>query len=230
MTFEGFPRGTTQFLAELSKHNDKAWFDRHREDYQACYVEPAKAFVEAMAPKLKKLSADVHAEPRVNGSIFRINRDVRFSKDKRPYKDHLDLWFWQGPEGRRSKECPGYFFRMTPTQLYVGAGMHQLDKKALDRYRARVADDASGRPLEAALKKATKLEGARVGGETYKRVPKGYDPEHPRAALLRHSGLFVEWLGPIPKEATTPGFTSWVVERYRAFAPVQEWLVEHVAA
>lgn len=228
MTFPGFPKATSAFLRGLSKNNDKAWFDAHRDDYQSCYVGPAKALVEAMAPHLGKLSPDVHAEPRINGSIFRINRDVRFSKDKRPYKDHLDLWFWQGPDGRRSKECPGYFFRMTPTQLYVGAGMHQLDKRALGRYREAVADETSGKALEAALKKATRLAGAQVGGETYKRVPKGFDPEHPRADLLRHSGLFVEWLGPIPDEATTPKLPAWIMERYRAFAPVQRWLVEHV--
>src|SRR5690242_9527174 len=98
MTFQGFPKGTVQFLSALRKNNDKAWFDAHRADYEDCYVEPAKAFVAAIAPRLEKLDPRIQAEPKVNGSILRINRDVRFAKDKSPYKDHLDLWFWSGEE------------------------------------------------------------------------------------------------------------------------------------
>ena len=68
-------------------------------------------------------------EPRINGSLFRINRDIRFSKDKSPYKAHLDLWFWEGEH--RGWESPGFFFRLTPTKLMLGAGMHQFPKEHL---------------------------------------------------------------------------------------------------
>jgi uncharacterized protein (TIGR02453 family) len=91
-----FPADTIEFLADLRRHNNKGWFDAHRDRYEAAYVEPAKAFVEAAAPEMATIVPDISAEPRVLGSIFRINRDTRFSTDKRPYKDHLDFWFWQG--------------------------------------------------------------------------------------------------------------------------------------
>src|SRR5215472_3789364 len=96
--FEGFPKDTVRFLSDLSKHNQKKWFEDHREDYDLAYIEPAKSFVQAIAPRLKKIDRKIQAEPKVNGSIMRINRDIRFSKDKSPYKDHLDLWFWSGSE------------------------------------------------------------------------------------------------------------------------------------
>ena len=98
--FSGFPRETARFLADLAKNNEKAWFDAHRGDYDQFYVAPALAFVAAIGPRLQKISPTVAFEPRINGSLFRINRDVRFSKDKRPYKDHIDLWFWHGARTR----------------------------------------------------------------------------------------------------------------------------------
>ena len=89
--FTGFGPKTKKFLRDLGRNNDKAWFTSHRGDYEAYYLEPAKAFVEAAGPKLEKVEPRVVWEPRVNGSIFRVNRDIRFSKDKTPYKDHIDF-------------------------------------------------------------------------------------------------------------------------------------------
>src|SRR3954447_12759897 len=89
MTFNGFPKETFAFLEGIAAHNEKAWFEDHRDLYEAGYVAPARAFVETLGPKLKKVSPTVQFEPKVNGSLSRINRDIRFSKDKRPYKDHL---------------------------------------------------------------------------------------------------------------------------------------------
>jgi uncharacterized protein (TIGR02453 family) len=85
MTFSGFPKDTIRFLSGLRKNNDRSWFEGHREQYQVGFVEPAKAFVEAITPRLHKIDPGIRAEARVNGSILRLNRDLRFSKDKTPY-------------------------------------------------------------------------------------------------------------------------------------------------
>src|SRR5262245_42696449 len=122
MSFSGFPPSTIRFLAGLSKSNDKRWFDAHRDDYERSFIDPARAFVEALGPHLKKLDRGIQAVPKVNGSILRIHRDVRFSKDKRPYKDHLDLWFWSG--ANRGWDGSGFFFRLSPKRLILGAGTH----------------------------------------------------------------------------------------------------------
>jgi hypothetical protein len=105
------PADTIEFLADLRRHNNKGWFDAHRDRYETAYVEPAKAFVEAAAPGLATIVPGITAEPRVLGSIFRIHRDTRFSTDKRPYKDHLDFWFWQGA---RKTAVSGLFLRVSP--------------------------------------------------------------------------------------------------------------------
>lgn len=114
MTFRGFPKDTLVFLRGTRAHNDKAWFDAHRVDYDEHYVTPAKAFVSAAGPRIAKLAPDIEAEPLINGSIFRINRDTRFSKDKRPYKDHLDFAFW---EGERKFGMSSFFVRVSPDAL-----------------------------------------------------------------------------------------------------------------
>ena len=107
--FTGFPRDTFAFLRGLAANNNKSWFDEHRADYETFCMAPARAFIEALGPRLKKISPTVQWEAKVNGSIFRINRDIRFAKDKRPYKTNLDLWFWHRTRGGWS--APGFFVR-----------------------------------------------------------------------------------------------------------------------
>src|SRR5262245_57660237 len=140
--FEGFSKDTVRFLASLSRNNTKAWFDDHRADYEAHFMAPAKTFVEAIAPRLQKIDPRVQAIPKVNASSMRINRDVRFAKDKSPYKDHLDLWFWSG--SKKGWDTSGFFFRLTPKRLVLGAGMHGFMPPVLARYRKAVLDDRKG--------------------------------------------------------------------------------------
>ena len=174
MSFDGFPRETVTFLGQLTAHNDRDWFQAHRTDYEQYWVAPAKAMVSAMTPHFAAFAPGVHCEPRINGSIFRLNRDTRFSKDKTPYKTQVDLWFWEGDN--RGRENAGYFFRLTPQGLLLGAGMHGLQKVPLQKYRDAV--DVGGAALQGIL---DDIQGAGFGvmGESGKRVPRGYDKEHP---------------------------------------------------
>lgn len=223
--FEGFPKQTFELLRGLRKNNSKEWFDRHRDDYDADYVEPARRFVEAIGPKLRALSRTVRYEPKVNGSIFRIQRDTRFSKDKTPYKTHLDLWFWEGE--KRGWDTPGFFLRLTPESVMAGAGMHQLARAALDRYRRAVLDDRSGNALVKLLEKV-RAAGYAIGGATRKTVPRGLDPAHPRATLLLHEALHAGLEMPLPESVHTAGFVAECLRHFRATAPVSRWLLEHV--
>jgi hypothetical protein len=136
-----FPTDTIAFLADLRAHNDKVWFDANRARYEAAYVEPATALVEAVAGDLDAIVPGIRADPRVLGSIFRIHRDTRFSTDKRPYKDHLDFWFW---EGDRKKAVSGLFLRVSPDGIVIGAGAHGFAKDRLARYRDAAADPSAG--------------------------------------------------------------------------------------
>jgi uncharacterized protein (TIGR02453 family) len=220
MAFAGFAPEALTFLSELGRNNRREWFHAHREEYEALLLEPARDFADAMGDEL---GPDINADPRVGGSIFRIARDTRFSRDKRPYKDHLDLWFWhgQGP----SRERPGFWFRLAPTQLVLGAGMHRFERSVLDRYRDAVVDEKRGSRLADAVAEVER-SGAEVGGRHYKRVPAGYDKDHERAELLLHQGLYAGIELGVPPETHTPKFPMFCAARYRELRPVLDWLVE----
>ena len=226
--FAGFPEGTFRFLRGLARDNSKAWFDAHRGDYQAFYVDAARDFVAALGPRLRRISPTVAYDPRVNGSLFRINRDVRFSKDKTPYKNHMDLWFWHG--GRRGWGSPGFFFRMFADRLIVGVGMHRFEKDQLETYRRAVVDDRSGKALAKALDRVRSAGPYVIGAPTRKTVPRGFDPDHPRAALLLHDGLTAEHDGSIDASARTARFVDVCAGHFKAMWPVGAWLLDTVAS
>jgi uncharacterized protein (TIGR02453 family) len=207
----------------LAENNSRDWFVANRDAYERYYLEPALAFIGELGPRMAaELPGDVRFEPRVNGSLFRINRDVRFSRDKRPYKDHLDMWFWQGD--KRGWETPGYFLRLTSGDWAIGGGMHHLSKEQLAAYRDSVVDDHKGEALESVATRLRQL-GYDVGsGEDRKTVPRGYDPAHPRAAYLMHEGLVAMRQGPLPPESGSSKFTDLCLDHFKAVSPVNEWL------
>jgi len=222
--FTGFPRASAAFLDGIAKNNTKAWFDAHRADYENHVLAPAKHFVATMADLLATVSADMRAEPRIGGSIFRINRDIRFSRDKTPYKTHLDLWFWHGDGGGRSRERPGFFVRLSASRLLLGAGMHAFEAPLLAAYRAEVAEPRKGKALRTLLDQVT-AKGYDLGGNHYKRVPRGVDPGHPHADLLCHNALYVGTEVAHPVSLSTPALPAYCLVRFHDMAPVLEWLV-----
>lgn len=222
-TFNGFPKAATTFLKGLAQNNSKTWFDAHRGDYENGLLEPCKDFVAAIGPKLAKISPDIHAEPKVNGSIMRINRDTRFSKDKTPYKTYMGLWFWQG--AGRSRECPGFYFGLSGDELTLGAGMHMFGPKQLDAYRKALVEPKKGAAGRKAYDKIAKLKGIDIGGAHYKKVPRGFDQEHANADLLLHNALYFGFTTKVPKEIYTAKAMDYCVTVYRQVWPLQQWLV-----
>jgi uncharacterized protein (TIGR02453 family) len=219
----GFPPAALAFLAGLRANNSRAWFDAHRRDYERDLVEPAKAFVREAAPVLERLAPGIRAEPRVLGSIFRINRDTRFSPDKRPYKDHLDFWFWHG---ERAAAVSGLFLRLTPDEVWVGAGAHDLQKETLTRYRAAVCDPVAGRAL-VEIGRALDEAGIGVGGQALRRPPSGWNPAPEAAPFLLRKALFSAVTEPA-RVATEAGFLDQVEAHWARLAPLHLWLVDHV--
>lgn len=222
--FRAFPDETRAFLEELGAHNRREWFAAHRDDYERYWLAPAQAFVTAIGPLLATIVPGIRVEPRVNGSIMRINRDTRFSRDKTPYKTHLDLWFWEGAERRNA--VSGFFARLTPDAFAVGAGAHGFTPTRLKAYRAAVIDAERGAAL---LQAARRLEaaGLEIGGETYKRPPAGFTaPSEEAARFLRHSALWtVEEVHPAAVAEDGAAIDHAVAE-FRRMAPLHRWLVE----
>jgi uncharacterized protein (TIGR02453 family) len=222
--FEGFADARLSFFRALSKHQDRQWFLAHKREYEQGWQEPMQALLTEARQKLDPIYRHCElAEPKV----MRIYRDVRFSKDKSPYK----TWIGGGVSVARSAKLPE-----APAALYMhlgleggrptcfgAAGVYGMAPDVLARYRAALLDEKRGREVAGMIAKLEK-KGFRVGAmETTKKVPRGVDPNHPRAELLKKKGLIVAFEAPpssIPKRA----LLQWAVDRARAAAPLVEWL------
>jgi uncharacterized protein (TIGR02453 family) len=227
-SFAGFSPDLLDFLSVLGRNNSRDWFSCHRDQYERVLLEPARASVLAIGERLGELGPDLHAEPRVHGSILAINRDTRFSADKTPYKTHLDLWFWHAAEPGSNRERPGYFVRIEEQRLILGAGMHTFSTGAadgvLDRYRQAVMDPVRGAQLESA---AAEVGIEHVKGRMYSRVPRGLPTEHPRADWLRHSGLYAEQtVEPPPTELFSERLPDLCLTHFQKHRPILQWLVD----
>lgn len=225
-SFEGFSRDLPAFLGALRADNSKAWFDANRKRYESVYLDPAKRFVEAIAPALAVVSPDIAAEPRVNGAIMRINRDIRFSKDKTPYKTTCDLHFLEGRTMLKSN--PAYVIRITPDDFWIGAGAHGFTKAQLDAWRGALVDETKGAAIRDALQAAADAGFTEVGGAHYKTVPRGFPADHPNAPLLRHNMLYVTRRETLPDALFGPGAVDYCLQSFAALRPVQAWLVDVV--
>jgi uncharacterized protein (TIGR02453 family) len=213
------------FLSELARHNDKNWFDAHRALYQEAYVAPALALIAAMAPVLARLDPPLEASPKVNGSLRRINRDVRFSPDKRPYSTTLHIVFWAGPHPNRA---PGVHFAVAPDHFGFGAGHWAFEPARLEAYRQAVSSKAALASLTAALATAEKA-GCFLDQPQLARVPRGYDAGEPAATYLRCKGLLARSKDlPIPKELFAPGAEAYFLARIKPLLPLVAWLNAHV--
>lgn len=217
----GFPAETQRFLAGISADNSKAWFEANRALYEAGFVAPAKAFVAAIGPRLKEISPEVQFEPKVNGSISRINRDIRFSKDKRPYKDHLDLIFWHGE--KRSFAAPGFWFRMTAGEVMLGVGCYRFEGETLDGFRQSIVHPRSGRELLQVVAEIKASGAYEIGEKTRKRPPAGFSAPGELAEYLLYEGLFVSVTLPV-ETAQAEGFIETCLSHYRRMWPIGEWI------
>jgi len=223
MPFSGFSPDTLGFLAELSQNNERAWFEAHRQEYERFVVEPAKALVQVLGARLRELDPKIQAIPRVRGSIKAMERRMRFPRSKAAlYKPHVDLWFWSGR--RRAWDNSGFFLRLGHERLSLAAGMIEFQKEALASYRQHVLDDERGAAL-ANIVDDLRSQGCMIGGESYKRTPPGVPSDHPRAALLKHGGLFAVLESEHPQELATAAFVDFCFARCARMAPLHAWLV-----
>jgi uncharacterized protein (TIGR02453 family) len=225
--FAGFPPETFTFLAGIAAHNDKDWLAANRPLYDAGYVAPARTFVEAIGPELRAISPTVQFEPKIGASISRINRDTRFSRDKRQYRDHLDLHFWHGE--KKGWTHPGFFMRVAADAVWLGAGMHHIEGDLLTRYRDAVVDERSGAALVEAIDAVEAAGDYAVGSMPRKSFPRGYDKTHPRAKYLLWEGLPAMARVSI-EEVLAPDFGERALHHFRATWPIGKWLLQEVVA
>ncbi|MCA9881557.1 MAG: DUF2461 domain-containing protein [Anaerolineae bacterium] len=227
MVFEGFPPEAGQFLRNLRDNNNKEWFQANKQTYIDAVRTPAQAFVMAVGERLQDIvSPDVIYDTRTNGSgsLMRINRDVRFSNDKSPYKENIPMIWWEGV-GKKMQN-PAFGLQITPTGVGMMAGMFGFDKDQLARYRDAVDDKKKGQALEDAIAKVQSAGDYVLFGDTYAKVPHGFDADHPRAELLKYKGLYAHLGQDLPQDIiTSADFVDITVEHLVNMAPIQQWLV-----
>jgi len=222
--FNGFPPDGLAFLAELAINNERSWFEPRKADYKRLVEAPAVALVAALGERLRALQPGIQYDLRANGSgsLMRLYRAVRFSKDKSPYNPVLRLIFWEGP-GKKTAH-PGFYIEIKPEGGGAYCGIYQFEPALLDAYRAAVDREKQGVALVEVLA-ALREAGYTVDGQGTKRVPAGFAPDHPRADLLRYRGLWAEH--PLdPAQHTRPALVDALAEHCRVMLPFHRWLVE----
>lgn len=224
--FKGFPKATVRFFEQLKKNNTREWFADHKRDYEVDVKEPSIAFVMAMGERLKKDAPRINAVPKINHSLFRLNRDTRFSPDKSPYKTNLGIWFWEGE--RKRMECSGFYFHLGDGKLMLGTGMHIFPKAILNPYRDAVVDKGHGSQLGRIIAGISK-KGYRISGKHYKRIPRGYDGAHKNAEFLLHNGLASMREVKIPEELYSKAIIDYAFYHFKNMSPLHKWLRKALA-
>jgi uncharacterized protein (TIGR02453 family) len=206
MAFSGWPDEALEFYEGLAADNSKIYWTRHKQTYDDCVLGPMTELVAELAPEFGE------------AKIFRPYRDVRFSKDKTPYKTHIGALVGSG------------YVQFSAQGLAAGDGMYHLASDQLERYRQAVAGDRAGTQL---TKVIAEVEGQGIevhGQDPLKTAPRGYPADHPRIDLLRYKGLIAwqqwsaaEWLGTAAAAGRITGFL-------RAARPLSTWLTEHVGS
>ena len=215
-----FTEGLFEFLIDLRMNNNREWFRENKRRYDRDVKEPLLRFIGDFEPRLHSVSAHFVADTRANGgSMFRIYRDVRFSRDKSPYKTQAAAHFRH--ETGKTAHAPGFYLHLSPEEVYAGVGIWQPDSASLSRIRNAI--DADPGKWERAAKDDAFLSEFTVGGSWLKRPPKGFDADHPYIEDLKRKDHIasVEFE---PGDVVTPGFIDEFADVCRQASPYMQFL------
>ncbi len=212
------------FLRDLKENNNRIWFEAHKDRYENAVKGPLFEFIEGFADRLPAISPHYQAIPRMNGgSMFRIYRDIRFSKDKTPYKTAAALHFRH--ESARDVHTPGFYLHLEPGEVFVGCGIWKPTGETLSRIRNRIAEHPD-QWLKARDDKNFRSV-FKLGGESLVRPPKGYDPDHPLIEDLKRKDYLAS-VELTEKRALQPDFLDHYVELCLKAAPFMKFLTESI--
>ncbi|MEX1140088.1 MAG: DUF2461 domain-containing protein [Bacteroidota bacterium] len=217
--FDGFPKRGLTFLRQLKRNNRRDWFEKHKDEYEAFVKLPMQTLIAALQPHFLSFAPEFEVNPK--RSIFRIYRDVRFSKDKKPYKTHVAAHFvLRGkPKGI---EGSGYYLHIEPGEVFLGGGIYMPDGDQLKKIRKGIV----GKPdefLSIVKDPILKRTFGKLDGEQLRRVPRGYEPEHPMADWLRFKQFFVGSSFAVSK-CHSPKFVSEVAKAFELATPLIRFL------
>jgi uncharacterized protein (TIGR02453 family) len=216
-----FGQDTFRFLKDLKKNNDREWFAANKKRYEEQLKDPALRVIAAFAPELKQISPHFMATPR---SLFRIQRDTRFAKDKSPYKTHIGLHFRH--DRAKDAHAPGYYLHIEPEGVFLGVGIWHPESGPLRAIREHIVEDP------AAWKRASRSKafaGAfELAGDRLKRPPKDFDPEHPLIEDLK----WKDYIGIAERPdsfVTDEGLPKALAKTFAAGTPFMRFLCDALA-
>ena len=219
--FEGFADRDGRFFRALARNQRREWFEAHRQEYEHGWLAPMKALLAEVRERIDPL---FRHHPLREPNVFRIYRDVRFSKDKSPYKTHIGGYVAIDGAGQGPSAPAALYVHLGATEVFVAAGHYMMDPGQLARFRQAVVNDRQGGELGAMLRKLTRAGYAVGSHDVLQRVPRGLDPGHPRADLLRRKGLIVTFPEPPRELLVARSFVDWLVSHTKRAVPVVEWL------
>jgi uncharacterized protein (TIGR02453 family) len=220
-----FPKRTAAFLAKLSKNNKREWFEANRNQYNSDFLEPATQFIIEMGDKLIDLDPDIVAIPKIDKSIFRLHRDVRFSKNKQPYKTNAGLYFWNGKA--KKMESSGFYLHIEPKFWGTGLGVYMFPPNLLKKFRDVVSKPAKAKELHKIVQ-GLKKKGYSVVGENYKKIPKGYSRNFPHSEYLLYNGIHGWHESKNFKELAGGKVVGKILKIFKDMLPLHKWLVKNL--
>ncbi len=218
--FTGYPAATLAFLEELAANNDRGWFAENRERYEALVREPSLDFIATIGPRIAGCSEHFLALPKKSGgSLMRVYRDTRFSKDKTPFKTNIGMQFRH--ERGRDVHAPGYYVHVDTSGCFLAAGVWHPDAQALLAIRTRIAEhpDAWRRVVSGRAFRSTFV----LDGTSLKRPPRGFDPDSPVIEDLKRKD-FVCSTGIAAGDIESARFVSQVAGVFRKATPLMAFL------
>lgn len=222
----GLGKPALQFLSALKKHNNREWFEAHRGDYEAHLREPMRALITELDGHLARFAPEITGDAR--RSMFRIHRDIRFSKDKSPYKTNAGSWFYhaeaQRSVGRDSEGgSAGFYFHLEPGASFVAAGLWMPAPGQLARVREAMGHNLKSFERVADDRATTRRFGPLDASENLVRMPRGYAEDHPAARWLRHRS-FTMSRRLTDQQVTSPRLAATVAADFERLTPFVRWL------
>jgi len=222
--FPGFPREALQFFRGLARNNKREWFLPRKPLFEEKVKEPMRQLVDALNIALHDFAPEYVTDP--DKAIFRIYRDIRFSKDKKPYKEHIAATFHR--RGTTTHGQAGYYVAISHKEVAVGGGVYMPEPPQLLAIRQRIADRHEEFRRILAARPVRKLLGG-LEGHQLSRVPRGFPADHPAADLLRFK-YYILYVELAPTLVTSAALYKAIVERFRVMVPFMRFLTESFAA
>lgn len=221
-----FTAASLAFLRALARHNRRDWFEAHRRDYETAILEPLKALVEEMDVRLARIAPEIVGDPK--RSVFRIYRDIRFSKDKSPYKTHAACWFFHRDASHRVGQeshggGAGFYFQIAPGNSFLGGGIWMPPREALGKLRDAMAEKPAAFERTVLGGKVRRRFGELDAEAVLTRVPRGYAPDHRAARWLRYKS-FTLGRELSDAQATSTRLPTRLADDFALMLPLVRWI------